>query len=215
MAWRFVLAVCLALPLSAAEYVVLSNGFRLHAEKHERSGDRVLLHTPNGVIEMSAAEVTTFEPEDYIAPPVAPQPAATLPAAPTMAPAPVDAKRLINEAADRWGLPAELVHSVAKAESAYRTDAVSPKGALGVMQLMPATAQALNADPKDPAQNIDAGVRLLRDLLQKYDGSAMRALAAYNAGSGAVDRYKTVPPYRETQLYVRKVLDDFNRQKKP
>ncbi|MEI9813978.1 MAG: lytic transglycosylase domain-containing protein [Acidobacteriota bacterium] len=84
---------------------------------------------------------------------------------------------------------------MAKVESAFQTKAVSPKGAIGVMQLMPATAKAMGANPHDMQENIDAGTRLLRDLLVKYDGDVVKALAAYNAGSGAVDRYKGLPPY--------------------
>jgi soluble lytic murein transglycosylase-like protein len=103
-------------------------------------------------------------------------------------------------------LPLAFVDSVARVESAFRSDAVSPKGAIGVMQLMPGTAREMDADPNDPAQNIDAGVRLLRDLLVKYDGDVIKALAAYNAGPGAVERYGGVPPYPETQHYVDRVL---------
>jgi soluble lytic murein transglycosylase-like protein len=91
------------------------------------------------------------------------------------------------------------------AESAFQIDAVSPKGAIGLMQLMPETAQLLGADPHDPAQNVDAGVRYLRDLLNKYDGGLWRALAAYNAGPAAVDKYHWVPPYRETIDYVNRI----------
>jgi soluble lytic murein transglycosylase-like protein len=87
--------------------------------------------------------------------------------------------------------------------------ALSPKGAIGVMQLMPATAQGLGADATDPEQNIDAGTRLLRELLIKYNGDVVKALAAYNAGSGAVDKYQGLPPYRETQSYVDKVIKDY------
>jgi soluble lytic murein transglycosylase-like protein len=104
------------------------------------------------------------------------------------------------------GLPPAFVESVAKVESAFRPDAVSPKGALGVMQLMPDTARALDANPLDTAQNIDAGVRLLRELLLRYDGDVVKALAAYNAGTDAVSRYRGVPPYPETQIYVDRVL---------
>jgi soluble lytic murein transglycosylase-like protein len=92
-----------------------------------------------------------------------------------------------------------------------RPEAVSPKGALGVMQLMPSTARALSADPRDPAQNIDAGARLLRELLIKYDGDVVKALSAYNAGAGAVDRYHGMPPYAETQNYVDKVIRTYFR----
>jgi soluble lytic murein transglycosylase-like protein len=100
---------------------------------------------------------------------------------------------------------------VAKVESAMRSDAVSPKGAIGVMQLMPATARALDADPADPAQNIEAGTRLLRDLLIKYNNDAIKALAAYNAGEGAVDRYQGLPPFSETQNYVDKVIRNYQK----
>ena len=88
-------------------------------------------------------------------------------------------------------------------------NAVSPKGALGVMQLMPQTARALGADPTDMEQNIDAGTRLLRDLLVRYNGDVVKALAAYNAGEGAVDRYNGLPPYPETQNYVNKVIHGY------
>ncbi|MBZ5603153.1 MAG: lytic transglycosylase domain-containing protein [Acidobacteriia bacterium] len=119
---------------------------------------------------------------------------------------------MVRDAAARYALPAAFVESVAKVESAMKPDAVSPKGAVGVMQLMPSTARALSADASDPEQNIDAGTRLLRELLIKYDGDVAKALAAYNAGEGAVDRYQGVPPYRETQTYVDKVIRNYIQQ---
>jgi soluble lytic murein transglycosylase-like protein len=103
------------------------------------------------------------------------------------------------------------VHSVVSAESGYKPDAVSPKGAIGLMQLMPATAATYGADPRNPAQNVEAGAALLRELLIKYDGDPRRALAAYNAGPGAVSRYNGVPPYRETQTYIERVLRKYNK----
>ena len=107
------------------------------------------------------------------------------------------------------GLRPEFVRSVAAVESAYRTAAISPKGAIGLMQLMPATAAELGANPHDPLQNADAGARYLRQLLLKYKDTpdpVRLALAAYNAGPGAVDKYRNIPPYRETQQYVERVL---------
>src|SRR5450432_3308932 len=189
-----------ALPAFGGEFAVLSNGFRIHAERHEIAGSNVLLYTKDGVTEMPAAAVASFETEEYTPPPAPIPPAAA-------APVPVkDAATLLRDAARRTGLPTALVESVARVESNLRPDAVSLKGALGVMQLMPATARALQADPNDTAQNIDAGARLLRELLIKYDGNVVKALSAYNAGSGAVDRYRGMPPYAETRDYVDKVI---------
>jgi len=194
-------AFAAAAPVFGAEYAVLANGFRIRADRHENDGSTVRLYTKDGVTEMPAASVVSFEAEEYVAPPAAP-------AAPKMdAPPPVkDTRTLVRDAALRSGLPPSLVESVARVESSLRPEAVSPKGALGVMQLMPATARALAADPRDVAQNIDAGARLLRDLLIKYEGDVVKALSAYNAGEGAVDRYRGMPPYPETQDYVDKVI---------
>lgn len=114
---------------------------------------------------------------------------------------------IFREAEARFGLPAGLVEAVARAESALNPYAVSPAGALGLMQLMPATARAFGVtDPFDPAQNVEAGARYLRHLLDRFGGDLKLALAAYNAGPGAVRRFGGVPPYRETRRYVEKVL---------
>jgi peptidoglycan DL-endopeptidase CwlO len=105
----------------------------------------------------------------------------------------------------KYGLPAGLLSAVAQAESGYNASAVSSAGAIGLMQLMPATANALGVDATDPTQSIDGAARLLRGQLSKY-GSIPLALAAYNAGGPAVDKYGGIPPYAETQAYVQKVL---------
>jgi soluble lytic murein transglycosylase-like protein len=115
---------------------------------------------------------------------------------------------LADQHAEQHAINPALVRAVIQAESAWNTRAVSRKGALGLMQLMPETATALGVvDPFDPAQNIRAGVRYLKGLLDRYDGNAELALAAYNAGPGAVEKYgRTIPPYRETRAYVRKIV---------
>ena len=196
---KLFLSLILTLPAWAGEYAVLANGFRIHAERHETAGASVRLYTRDGVTEVPTDSVASFEAEEYIAPSVAPPK--------VDAPLPVrDTRTLVRDAALRSGLPPSLVESVARVESALRPEAISPKGALGVMQLMPATARKLDADPRDTEQNIDAGARLLRELLIKYGGDVVKALSAYNAGEGAVDRYRGMPPYRETQDYVDKVI---------
>jgi len=113
---------------------------------------------------------------------------------------------MIREAAERHQVPAAFVKSIVAAESNFNPDAVSPRGAIGLMQLMPATAEEYGADPRVPAENVDAGTRYLKVLLTRYKHSLTRVIAAYNAGPGVVDRYRGVPPYPETQGYVIKVL---------
>lgn len=112
----------------------------------------------------------------------------------------------IEAAASRHGVDANLVRAIIKVESNFNPRAVSRKGALGLMQLMPRTAQSMNVtNAFDPEQNVDAGVRHLKSLLDNYNGNVELSLAAYNAGSAAVQRNKGIPPYRETRDYVRKI----------
>ena len=114
---------------------------------------------------------------------------------------------LIRQYANLQGIRADLVRAVIQVESAFNPRAVSPKGAMGLMQLMPATAAQFGVqDPFNPAENIRAGVTYLRQLLDRYDADEQLALAAYNAGPGAVDKYGSkIPPYKETQNYVLKI----------
>lgn len=198
---------------SAGEFAVLSSGGRLHIDRHETAGDKVRFYMGDSVAEISAAKVVRFEADDYVPP--APSAVVPAPAALPEAGAPaglssaeLSPAELADRAADKYGLPRWLVRSVMKNESGFSPRVVSPKGAIGLMQLMPGTAQTFGANPADPAQNADAGARYLRDLLQKYDGGLWHALAAYNAGPGNVSKYRGVPPFAETVRYIERIERD-------
>lgn len=193
------IAVC----AQAGEYAVLASGARLRVDRHEQTGAKVRLFMNGGSIEMDAAQISGFEQDEYVPPKSAAAPKA--PAAKGQGAA--DHRALVEAAAKKYGIDEKLLHSLVKAESGYRAGAVSPKGAIGLMQLMPQTAKSYGADPTDPAQNVETGTRYLAELLTKYDGGLYRALAAYNAGPGAVAKYNgQIPPYAETQQYIRRVL---------
>ena len=118
-----------------------------------------------------------------------------------------DISTLVAEAAQKYNLDENLLRSVIQAESNFNPQARSPKGAMGLMQLMPGTARSLGvSDAFDPAQNIDGGAKYLRQMMDTFDGDIQKALAAYNAGPGAVKTYDGVPPYKETKNYVNKII---------
>jgi len=190
-----------------AEIVYLASGRTMSVLGHRVSGDTIVLSLRGGgEIACSGALV------DRIAPDEVPYPE---PATPAPAVAPVDRPGApfwdeIAEAAGLWGVDPDLVRAVIEVESAFEPQARSAKGAMGLMQLMPVTARQYGvADPFDPRANIEAGTQHLRSLLDRYDLSM--ALAAYNAGAGAVERYGGVPPYRETKAYIRRVMSRLSR----
>ena len=216
----------------ATEMAVLRNGFTIRHQQREEIGSTTRLYLTAdrnaGFIDIPSSEITGFEPDDS----PAPRPETSHPspkagervghpthqlAAQKSAPAatPVDVPALVNRASDQHLVDADLIASVIKAESSFQQRAVSPKGAQGLMQLMPGTAGKLGVkDSFDPTDNIDGGTRYLRELLLRYNGDMAKALAAYNAGPQRVDQYHGVPPYRETHAYVVRVIKDFNRKKR-
>jgi hypothetical protein len=222
--------VLFAAQLSAlsAEIAVLRNGFSIHIERKETIGNITRLYTGSGFLDVPTEEIQSYEPEEApIAPP--PQPpalSAPVPAPPTSvaltAPvaqptqkAPVDLDQVVRDASQRYQLDPDFVNSVIKAESNFKTRAVSKKGAQGLMQLMPQTASKLGvSDPFDPKANVEAGTAHLSSLLDRYHNDPIKALAAYNAGAHRVEQYHGVPPYHETQTYVARIVHDFNTKKR-
>jgi soluble lytic murein transglycosylase-like protein len=211
-AWVGVLLVFATLP-GCAESVQLKTGYRIAVDSHETDGNVVHLFLPGG----GSADVLTADVESYIPDPP-PPPKDNAPVAPQTKPAdepkPVTLDELIRSSSARHGLDPDLIRSMITTESAGNSRAVSPKGAAGLMQLMPGTARILGVEnPFDPGANVEAGTAYIRQLLERYGHDLILALAAYNAGPGKVEQYKGLPPYRETDAYVRRVITLFNKQK--
>jgi soluble lytic murein transglycosylase-like protein len=212
----FVLALS-ALPCLAAELAVLRNGFTIPHDHHLTTGatTRLFLSADeSSFTDVATADITGFEKD------------LTLPAASNATPAPqpgmssaparshVDLSEVVNSASAAYHLDPDLVNSVIHAESGFNAHAVSPKGARGLMQLMPSTASDLGVkDAFDSADNVEGGSRYLRELLERYDFDLVKALAAYNAGPHRVDHYNGVPPFYETRAYVARIVHDYNRKK--
>ena len=197
----FALAVLLGAPSARAEIAVLANGQTLKVTARRVEADRIYMSLKDGgEVGLLPAEIRGFVPDEVVDEVLAPVAAGT------------DVRALAIASARRHGLDPNLVLAVIGVESGFQPDAVSHKGAQGLMQLMPATARELGVtDALDPAQNLDGGTRYLRMLVAQYGGDLGKALAAYNAGPGAVKRYGGVPPYRETLHYIDKVLKRYER----
>ena len=198
-------AACLVPSRATAEIIRLSGGRTLSVKAHRDEGESIVLTLrAGGEIVCPRGMVAEILPDEVAYPDPPPEPAASTPHdVPGTGAGPFRA--LIAAAAERHGVSPSLVHAVIEVESNFEHRARSRKGAMGLMQLMPGTArQYAVANPYDPRSNIDAGTRHLRMLLDRFDVS--RALAAYNAGEGAVKKFKGIPPYRETRNYVSRIL---------
>jgi len=187
---------------------VLRNGFTIrHDHQEELQGvTRLYLSAdPNaGFVDVPMEEIVSVERQEVPLPSPPTAPAATR----------EEVDRWVNSASDAHQVDPDLIRSVIKAESGFNSRAVSPKGAQGLMQLMPSTASQLGVkDALAPGENVEGGTRYLRDLLVLYNNDMAKALAAYNAGPQRVAQYNGVPPYRETHAYVARVIKDFNRTK--
>jgi soluble lytic murein transglycosylase-like protein len=195
----------LVAPSLRAEYIVLRTGLRLHVTGYQLVGDKYHLQMTGGKLEIAAADVAAIEPEDVFIP---------LPAAPAPAVAQPLYRDLVEAAAKRYNVDADLITSVIAVESNFDPKAVSRKNARGLMQLLPETAAQLGVkNINDPGENIDAGTRYLRGLLQKYNNNLVLALAAYNAGPERVQQYGSVPPFAETISYVKRVKRGYEKNK--
>jgi hypothetical protein len=217
-----VIVVLLARPATAAELAILRNGFSIRHEHRLAMGTTTRLYLAaddSSFTDVPTAEITGYE-KDMLLP--LPTPAETHAA---MAARSETAKfesvrsepalnEVVNSASAAYHLDPDLVNSVIHAESGFNARAVSPKGARGLMQLMPATASQLGVnDAFDPQTNVEGGSRYLRELLERYNFDLVKALAAYNAGPLRVEQYQGVPPFRETRAYVARIVHEYNTKK--
>jgi hypothetical protein len=226
------LALATALPCFAGEVAVLKNGFSIRHERREVIGETTRLYVNadgSSFVDVPTAEIEHFEaapdlpaadPKGNISgaaksPLLAKYARNGAPGAPVFPQSgSVDLNEVVNSASQRYWLDPDLVSSVIKAESGFNVRAVSPKGAQGLMQLMPGTASQLGVpNAFDPAANVEGGTKYLRELLERYNFDLVKALAAYNAGPLRVEQFGGVPPYYETRAYVARVVRDFNKKK--
>lgn len=226
--WAALAVVAAVCPLArATEHVVLKNGFEMDCARREVVGDRVRLYLAQAsaegagnYLEVAADAVVRVEevpdPPAVVTTQVAQPVSASLNAPSSSTTLTHDEMHMmLSRAGDAHNIDEDLLASVVRAESGGQVRAVSRAGARGLMQLMPKTATEIGvADSFRPDENIAGGSAYLDRLLTRYHDNVALALAAYNAGPAAVDRYRGIPPYRETQAYVARVIREFNRRKK-
>ena len=186
-----------------AEYVLLRSGARLNVTGYQVLGDKYRLQIAGGTVDVAADDVMDIEPVEIFE------------AIPVPLSANTPFHEVIQNAAARYGVDADLIHCVIAVESNFNPKAISRKNARGLMQLLPQTAARLGVrNIFDPQENVDAGTRYLRDLLARYNNDMTLALAAYNAGPERVEQYgRRVPPYRETMGYVQRIARDYAKVK--
>jgi len=205
------LALAASAPAADQYQAQLRNGFSIRHQHREVIAGVTRLYLSAGAesyVEVPTAEIVGLEREPGLPAPGA----ATAPAAKPAGGDPIDA--VVEQAGERHGVDPDLIRSVIRAESGFRSRAVSRRGARGLMQLMPSTALRLGVnDAFDPAANVDAGAGYLRQLLGLYHDDMIKALAAYNAGPQRVAQYRGVPPFRETRAYVARIVREFNCKK--
>jgi soluble lytic murein transglycosylase-like protein len=195
-----------AAPTLRAEYVVLRSGQRLVVTGYQLLGDKYRLQLNGGFVEIPASEVVAIEPEEIFTPIIVPVKSAML--------ANAQFGQFIQSASKRFHVDADLISSVIAVESNFNPKAVSRRNARGLMQLIPDTASHVGVhNIFDPQENINGGTQYLAELLHRYDNNLILALAAYNAGPQRVQKYGAVPPFAETQSYVRRVKRTYDQRK--
>ncbi len=207
----------------AADLAILRNGFSIRHDHRSVLGatTRLFLSTDDASFtDVPTADIASFEKDLSPPPPVEPPAPVSIqaPAPAHVASAPIKPAMPLNQVVDSasatYHLDPDLVNSVIHAESGFNTRAVSPKGARGLMQLMPGTANQLGVNNAfDPQDNVTGGSRYLRELLERYNFDLVKALAAYNAGPERVEKYNGVPPFRETRAYVNRIVREYNQKK--
>jgi len=209
-----------ALPCPAADTAVLRNGFSIRHERRQVIGTITRLYVDGddtSFVDVPTAEIDHFETVPAEA--AQREPGKNAPPSRLQMQSPAgnihaDLNEVVRAASGTYHLDPDLVNSVIRAESGFNVRAVSPKGAQGLMQLMPQTASNLGVQNAfDPKANVEGGTRYLRELLERYDFDLIKALAAYNAGPQRVEQYGGVPPYYETKAYIARIVRDFNKKK--
>jgi len=206
-----------ALPCFGAEVAVLKNGFTIQHERRQIIGDVTRLCVSAdcaNYVDVPSANIDHYESAPDPPPIASKDSSASILSSGFALHPQTNLSDVVNQASGRYRLDPDLVNSVIKAESDFDPHAVSPKGAQGLMQLMPGTASQLGVpNAFDPQANVEGGTKYLRELLERYNFDLRKALAAYNAGPQRVERFGGIPPYYETRAYVARVVKDFNRKK--